>query len=164
MSTIAIADTYTTDSGRVFEILPRHREFFKAYADPSSPTFSNITASGIRAGYSPEYSEQLFCRGRKWLDAMKDSITVKQAERNLNKVLECEPESDTDKKINADMTKFALERLAKDKYSTKSQVEVTGIIGVLSAYDSIEDKREQNRSKAREEMRQEAQAEAKETI
>src|SRR3990167_2379861 len=103
---------------------PRQAEFLKHYLDPKSDTFGNATQSGIRAGYTEEYSKTIIGRELDWLsDYIKDTDLVRKAEKNLNKFL---GEEFSDDKIKADITKFVLERLNKAKYSTKQEVEHSG--------------------------------------
>ena len=41
---------------------PRQSLFLQYYLDPKSKTFSNALQSGIRAGYSAEYSQSILCK------------------------------------------------------------------------------------------------------
>jgi len=92
------------------------------YLDPQSDTFSNITQSGIKAGFSEEYSKNLTGCMPKWLeDSIGDARRMRQAEENLHTLLV----QDDDIKVKADMTKFALSTMGRRKYSTRTETDVT---------------------------------------
>jgi len=89
---------------------PRQALFLAYYLDPKSSTFSNALQSGIRAGYSEEYSQSILCKDLDWLSENVDKQNmVKKAMRNLNKLLD----EDKDKRILLDTTKFVAERIGK---------------------------------------------------
>jgi hypothetical protein len=101
---------------------PRQEAFLKNYLDPQSSTFSNITQSGIKAGFSPEYSEALMALMPNWLaDNLGDAKRLRLAEDNLDALLT----QSTDIKVKADMTKFALSTMGRRKYSTRTETDVT---------------------------------------
>lgn len=70
---------------------PRQSLFLASFLDPKSPTFSNALQSGLKAGYSQEYSESLVAQMPLWLsEKLGELDMLKKAERNLNKILELE--------------------------------------------------------------------------
>ena len=101
---------------------PKQELFLKYYLDPSSETFSNVTQSGIKAGYDDSYAEQLVARMPGWLeDAIGDAKRMRLAENNLHALME----QNDDVKVKADMTKFALSTMGRRKYSTRTETDVT---------------------------------------
>ena len=109
-----------------YQMDPRQKLCWDLYIDPKSETFSNGYQSALRAGYEDNTANQITVQ--EWFVG-KCSLNniAEKAEKNLNKFLESEPINDTDKRIQADMTKFALERLNKGKYSLRT--ELTGANG-----------------------------------
>jgi len=109
-------------------------EMFKQfYLSPTSHTFCNVYQSGIRAGYSEQYSANITVQKPKWWVELTDSADFKRAkmlqiaEDNLLETVASDSDDREDKKIKHDATKFITERLGKDKYSTRQ--EVTGADG-----------------------------------
>lgn len=97
---------------------PRQSLFLAYYLDPKSETFSNAYKSGLKAGYSDDYSKVILNKDLDWLsESVNDSKLISKAEKNLDLFLEGE-----DEKIRADITKFVLSRLKKDKYSERSEL------------------------------------------
>lgn len=117
-----------------YQVDPRQALFLKSYLDPNSPTFSNALQSALKAGYEQEYAENITHLEPDWLsEAIGTDQMIKKAERNLNKILDMDPEKegkvDTGVlKVVADTSKFVTERLAKDKYSSKQVTEHSGTI------------------------------------
>jgi hypothetical protein len=102
---------------------PRQSLFLKYYLDPKSETFSNALQSGLRAGYSEEYSRNILSMGLDWLsDSIDSEHMVKKAEKNLNNLMESE-----DEKVKLDTSKFVASRLGKKKWSER--IENTGADG-----------------------------------
>ena len=107
--------------------------FKQFYSKPDSYTFGNIYQSGIRAGYSEDYSLNISAQRPKWWVEFIESVDFKRArmlqvaENNLLEAVSDTSENRDDKKIKHDATKFITERLGKDKYSTRQ--EVTGADG-----------------------------------
>ena len=116
---------------------PRQALFLSYYHDPKSDTFANGMQSALKAGYSQEYAENILSLMPKWLsENIGDSYLISKAEENLKEFLEMsgkkkveiggiEVEVDDPAlfKIKQDTTKFTLERLGKNKYSTKTEIE-----------------------------------------
>jgi len=89
---------------------PRQALFLAHYLNPKSDTFSNAYQSGIKAGYSEEYSKVILSKDIDWLsDFVNEEQMVKKAMKNLMKLLD----EDEDKRILLDTTKFVAERLGK---------------------------------------------------
>lgn len=93
--------------------------FLQYFLDPKSETWSNYTQSAIKAGYDKEYAENLSSEMPKWLDeALQDTNLVNIALTNLSEFL-----GDKDNpSIRADMTKFTLKTLKKDKFSERAEL------------------------------------------
>lgn len=121
-------------AGNQYMVDPRQASFLKYYLDPKSETFSNALQSALKAGYEQEYAENITHLEPNWLsEAVGSEQMIKKAERNLNKILDLDPERegkiDTGVlKVVADTSKFITERLAKDKYSSKQVTEHRGSI------------------------------------
>lgn len=105
-------------------LTPQQEKFLAQYTNPKSETFGNALQSGLKAGYSQEYSENITSQLPDWLsENLGKSKIVKKAEKNLEFLLDSD-----DEKIMADMTKFALKTLGKKDYSERT--ELTGENGV----------------------------------
>lgn len=101
-----------------YKIDPRQALFLKNYLDPKSETFSNAKQSAIKAGYSEDYADTILSKDLDWLsENIRYESIIKKAEKNLDEFMD---EEDT--RVRADMTKFALERLRKEKFSTRQEV------------------------------------------
>jgi len=131
-------------TGNQYMADPRQISFLEWYLDPKSETFSNGFKSAIKAGYSPEYAENLLGRMPTWLSEKVGELQMlSKAERNLNKILDLETrepiitmigilkDKETDKVITkenpnllrtqADVSKFIAERLGKKKYAERTE-------------------------------------------
>lgn len=117
---------------------PRQSLFLSYFLDPKSETFSNAYKSALKAGYEDEYAKVITSdsKGLTWLsEAVNDSYIVQKAEQNLKEFIEMETKNNQAtksgevfefddpalKRIKSDMTKFALERLKKSKYSQRQE-------------------------------------------
>lgn len=97
---------------------PRQTLFLVNYLDPKSETFSNALQSALKAGYTQEYAENITHKMPDWLtEKVGDGYLIKKAEENLKEFLE----EKKDKRLKADLTKFVLERLNKNKYSSRNE-------------------------------------------
>lgn len=71
---------------------PRQTIFLSYYLDPKSETFSNILQSGLRAGYSQKYSENLKVQMPAWfgekLEESRHERLLAKAERNLDEFMD----------------------------------------------------------------------------
>ncbi len=105
-----------------YKVDPRQALFLSYYLDTKSDTFSNAYQSALRAGYEQEYAESITSLMPKWLsEYIGDSYLVKKAEKNLQEMLEMDDDDSGMKRIKADITKFVLERLNKEKYSPRQE-------------------------------------------
>lgn len=78
-----------TKRGGLAVVDPRQASFLMFYLDPKSETFSNITQSGIKAGFSKEYSENLTGLMPAWLsESIGELNMLAKAERNLSMFLD----------------------------------------------------------------------------
>lgn len=89
---------------------PRQLEFLKLYLTPGTKYFNNALQSGLSAGYTQEYSENILQFDLKWLsDGISEFIgkptdkknLVAKAKRVLDKSLDSK-----DEKIRQDTAKF----------------------------------------------------------
>lgn len=117
------ANQYQTD--------PRQTLFLTYYLDPKSETFSNALQSGIRAGYTEEYSKTLMSQLPEWLsESINDNELLKKAEKRLKQILDFEPvdeEGRIDNSLLANQMKainLVAKGIGKSKYSER--VENTG--------------------------------------
>ena len=118
-------------AGNQYQPDPRQSEFLKNYLDPKSDTFSNALRSGLKAGYTEEYSKTITSQLPDWLsDSIKDEHLVNLAEKALSEALSYST-VDGEGKVDAgagrlklDASKLVLKGMRKDKYSER--VEQTG--------------------------------------
>lgn len=105
-------------SGNQYKPDPRQALFLSYYLDPKSKTFANAKQSAIRAGYTEEYANAILAKDLDWLsENVRYEDIIKKAERNLRNFMD-----DEDGRIRSDMTKFALSRLKKDKFSERQEL------------------------------------------
>lgn len=101
---------------------PKQELFLKNYLDPRSETFSNALQSGIKAGFSEEYSKTIMHQMPDWLsENLNDGKRLAKAESNLDLLLN----QDDDVKVKADITKFVASTLGRRKYSTRTEADIT---------------------------------------
>lgn len=126
---------------------PRQSLFLQYYLDPKSETFSNALQSGIKAGYTEEYSSTILSQGLDWLsDSLSDNQLLQKAEKRLKQILDFEPvdkEGKIDNSLLANQMKaitLVAKGLGKAKYSER--VEQTGANGepLKVTFDSSFDK------------------------
>lgn len=110
---------------------PRQSLFLSYYLDPKSDTFSNALQSGIKAGYTEEYSRSLMHQLPTWLsESIADNELLALAEKRLKQILNFEPvdeEGKIDNSLLANQMKavtLVAKGLGKAKYSER--VEQTG--------------------------------------
>lgn len=111
-------------------LTPQQIKFLEYYLDIKSETFSNALQSGIRAGYSKEYSENIMNCMPKWLsENIGDTKLLMKAVRNLDKFL------DDNKNVNiqADITKFVAKSLGRKRFGDNIDLTTKGkkIIPIL---------------------------------
>lgn len=99
---------------------PRQLLFLKHYFDQKSETFSNAYKSALAAGYAENYAVNIRNVMPDWLvESIEDTQLLKQAQKNLRNFLS---DAEDDKKVKADMTKFTLKTLGKDKFSERQEL------------------------------------------
>jgi hypothetical protein len=114
-----------------YQLDPRQKMCWSSYINPSSETFGNATQSAIKAGYTPDYADQITT-----VDWFKGKVRrlnmVSKAERNLDNTLDLvtlNKEGYEDPqllKIKIDVSKTIVQTLGKDEgYSTKTETDLT---------------------------------------
>lgn len=100
---------------------PRQSLFLSYYLDPKSDTFSNALQSGLKAGFTEEYSTNLLSLMPKWLsetlDESKYLRMLKKAEARLEVLAESE-----DEKVGLEASKFISGRLGKRIWSDRTEI------------------------------------------
>lgn len=110
-----------------YQLDPRQKMCWELYTNPKSETFGNGSQSAIKAGYEPDYADQITT-----VDWFKGKIRrlnlLDKAEKVLDETLEMSDIEDGKinpalKKIKQDTAKFLAERLGKSEgYSTRREV------------------------------------------
>lgn len=108
---------------------PQQESFLVEYLNPKSPNFSNALQSGLKAGYSQEYSENITHLMPDWLsESLGDMKRLRKAEKILDKTLDMNPVDEDGRvdnqllKTQTDTAKFFAERLNKKKYSIRKEL------------------------------------------
>lgn len=103
---------------------PRQQLFLAFYLDPKSKTFSNALQSGLRAGFSQEYSEVIMSKMPDWLsEKVGNSSMLLKAERNIEEVLELPSETQAMGMFGPVYEKVEVKKrikLKNGKYKTKT--------------------------------------------
>jgi phage terminase small subunit len=114
------------------DLTPQQELFIKYYLDPKSETFSNMLQSGLKAGYSQEYSESIGYQNPDWLSkalgkARKTKI-IEKAEKNLEMALDglLDDIEKGGKPIQYKATEFSLKTLKKEDYGDKVDITTQG--------------------------------------
>ena len=109
-------------------LTPQQEAFLSYYTNPKSETFGNALQSGLKAGYSQEYSESITSQLPEWLsENLGDMRLLNKAEKVLNSTLDYEPVNGEGKidtsllSIQNKTAQFVAERLNKDKYSSRQE-------------------------------------------
>ena len=110
---------------------PQQEAFLSYYTNPKSETFGNAYQSAIKAKYAEEYAQTITAKDLTWLsENVGDMKMLNKAEKVLDRTLDYNPVSE-DGKIDSnllgkqtDVAKFVAERLGKNKYSSKSDLNV----------------------------------------
>lgn len=108
---------------------PKQELFLSVYTNPKSPTFGNALQSGLKAGYSQEYSESITHQMPDWLsDNLGKLKRLQKALKVLDETLEMEyKDEDTGKidsqiaKLRADVAKF----IAKSSPDFSDKLDIT---------------------------------------
>lgn len=111
-----------------YQVDPRQALFLANYLNPKSETFSNALQSALKAGYSQEYAESILTKDLDWLaESVGNEKMVKKAEKVIDEMLDLDSSEPQLVKIKQDTAKFVTSRLAKQKWSERT--EVTGANG-----------------------------------
>lgn len=123
-------------------LTPQQENFLAYYTDPRSSTFSNAKQSGLKAGYSQEYSDNITSLLPDWLsESIGDSKRLKKAEKRLDQILDLEPvdeEGKIDNSLIANQMKaisLVTKGIGKAKYSERQ--EHTGANGGAIQYEDL---------------------------
>jgi len=116
---------------------PRQAVFLQLYLTPSAKYFGNALQSGLKAGYSQEYSENILQEDLKWLkDGISEILGKPTDKRNLmakaKKVL-AETLDGEDKKLAQDTAKF----VAKTDPEFSEKVDMTSGGESVNPYGSL---------------------------
>jgi len=107
--------------------------FATFYMSPTSETFMNVRQSALRAGYTETYADNITVQKPKWWVELIQSSDferaqiLSKAQKRIFERLEDTSKNKDRLKIQTDVAKFALERLGKEHYSTRT--ELTGADG-----------------------------------
>jgi len=126
---------------------PRQSVCLSYYINPKSETFGNMLRSALKAGYNESYARTLTVADPEWLSSnvKADIDRVKRAERNLDQMLNVEINLKNKigvdvAKLQADVSKFILKTLARQKYSEeKEQFEPNVQINVVNYNQTLAD-------------------------
>jgi hypothetical protein len=111
---------------------PRQAACWEYYVNPKSETFANGMQSAIKAGYEPEYANQITTT--TWFkEKIRRMNLLGKAEKVLDETLQLPRHIDADGKVDSgiervrlDAAKFVADRVGKhDGWSQKQEVEVT---------------------------------------
>jgi hypothetical protein len=105
-------------AGNQYQADPRQADFLARYLNPDSDTYANALQSGLAAGYTQEYAENIMSLMPDWLsDSIEEANLVAKAVRNFNKLLDS-----ADERVLLDTSKFVAERLHKNKFSNRTEL------------------------------------------
>ncbi len=100
---------------------PRQTPFLNYLFDKKSDTYLDVYKSAIKAQYSKTYGENLKGQMPKWLlENIGKERMLKKAEKNIDEMLDYNG-TDTKIRIKADITKFTLERRAREVWGKDEQ-------------------------------------------
>jgi phage terminase small subunit len=120
-----------------YQLDPRQKMCWESYINPKSDTFGNATRSAIKAGYEPDYADQITTV--EWFKGKVRRLNMlSKAEKVLDDTLTMEDEEDVLianvpsgikkrnpalTKIKQDTAKFIAEKLGKDEgYASRSEI------------------------------------------
>lgn len=104
---------------------PRQTLLLQYYLDPKSDTFSNYAKSGVKAGYSKEYSENLSSSMPKWLsENIGNRKFLEKAHKNLDIALDggMDDLEKGGKQIQWKATEMSLKGLEKSRWSNRQEL------------------------------------------
>lgn len=110
-----------------FMMDPRQKLCWENYVNPKSETFGNATQSAIKAGYEPDYADQITVTG--WFkDKVRRLNMLSKAEKVLDEALEIIPLDELGNpdsalhRVKLDAAKFIASTQGKDEgYSTRTE-------------------------------------------
>jgi hypothetical protein len=128
-----MANKSNPNGANQYQLDPRQLKCWEFYIDPTSQTFGNATQSAIKAGYEPDYADQITT-----VDWFKGKVRrlnmLSKAERVLDETLDyiaVNQEGKVDAavgRLKLDAAKVVATTLGKDEgYSTKVVVDVNNI-------------------------------------
>lgn len=104
-----------------YQLDPRQKLCWDLYINPKSETFSNGYRSAIKAGY--EEGTALQVTTLDWfVEKCRTLNMLDKAEKNIDKFLEMDEDTDTKLRVKSDITKFVAERVGKERYSSRSEL------------------------------------------
>jgi hypothetical protein len=111
--------TQPTKKDKELDIDPRQTLFLDYYTNPKQKdTFGNALQSGLKAGFSYEYSKVITYQMPEWLsdflNQRRKRILIK-SEQRLEELLDSD-----DEKIKADIAKFNAKTLGREIYNEKN--------------------------------------------
>jgi hypothetical protein len=112
-------------AGNQYSPDPRQQLFLAYYTNPDSETFSNALQSGLKAGYTQEYSESITAKNPDWLaENVGDQKMLADAEKVLAEALQIDVRDEKigDRAMRVGM--FIAKTIGKEKYSER--IEQTG--------------------------------------
>lgn len=113
-------------------LTPQQELFLAEYTNPKSSNFGNALQSALKAGYTETYASNITTLMPDWLlENIGDMKRLRKAEKNLDEVQNIQIYNEegkidanlVDKRTKVDM--FLAERLNKNKYSTKTETDLT---------------------------------------
>lgn len=111
---------------------PQQQAFKEAYCNPSSPTFGNALQSGLKVGFSQEYSECITVQNTKWFsEILGDQEMLNLAEDALKEAMTYDVRNGGERvdsgiaAIKAKVAIFGAETLGKQKYSKRTETDIT---------------------------------------
>lgn len=113
-------------------LTPQQELFLSEYTNPKSDNFGNAVQSALKAGFTETYANNITGLMPDWLfENIGDMKRLRKAEKNLDEIQNLsiyneDNKVDTqliEKRTKVDM--FLAERLNKNKYSTKTETDLT---------------------------------------
>jgi hypothetical protein len=110
-----------------YQLDPRQKMCWDLYINPKSETFGNGTQSAIKAGYEPDYADQITTV--EWFKGKVRRLQMlDKAEKVLDKTLTYNTENEEGKvqtdllRIQTDVAKHITKTLGKDDYSERTDI------------------------------------------
>jgi len=110
-----------------YQLDPRQKMCWDLYVNPNSETFGNGLKSAIKAGYEPDYAEQITTSA--WFkDKLRRLNMLEKAEKVLDRTLEYETKNSEGVvqvdllRVQTDVAKHLTKTLGKEHYSERTEV------------------------------------------